>query len=215
MCSYPVPPWTLLGHAMSVPVLLERRRIRLPAPLRLLSAGPRVPGVLIAAHYGRGSSLVYNELALLVGAHRGLHVGVSIVRIWVDNEASVAGGRGIWGLAKERAAFEWQKTADRSCIEVRVGTRRLVHLEAHRAGPPLGWPGAVPLHVLTARAGESAGFRVHCKGRVSWAVTRSAVPQDVPAGELIGAKPVGGLLFRGLALVVDAPRRLGARADDA
>lgn len=220
MLSYPPPPWTLRGHAICVPLLLERQRIPLPAPLAPLAIGRRVPGALIAARYGRDSTLCYSELALLVGAYvvgarRASNAGISAVRIWVDNETSIAGGRDIWALPKELAAFTWEEPADGSCVEVRVGTSLLVRLEARRTGPVLRLPGGMRLRVLTARGGQPESFRIRLKGAVSWAGTRSAVPDDVPAGELTGAKSVGGLLFRRLAAVVAAPQQLGARRQGA
>ncbi len=102
---YPPPPWRsnnqMWAGAYDVaepPPLAEGLRPFLD-PRRLL---------VVLVRYLEGSTLVYDELIFASLARRGLRVGLFVHRIWVDSEASLWGGRRIWGLNKDLATFSWE-----------------------------------------------------------------------------------------------------------
>ena len=120
MDTYPPPPWQLTGTSVQVIRLVDISRVQglVPPELRIL---PVLPGktlaVLYCARYSAPSTLAYHELLVAPAVvNIGRRVGFWISHIYVDNPASVRGGRHIWGLAKLLATFQWND-GDR---EVRV-----------------------------------------------------------------------------------------------
>jgi Acetoacetate decarboxylase (ADC) len=108
---YPIAPWELEGPAVIVigAASADRVRRRLAAPTRLLAL-PFVGALtaLVLADYREGSTLRYSELAGVVGpAVAGRVPGGWIETMLVDDDASLIGGRAIWNVPKEPAAFEW------------------------------------------------------------------------------------------------------------
>lgn len=164
--SYPEPPWTLRGRAVAFPLLLRRDLVAMPAPLEPLSFGGRVPGVAIVAWYGPGSSLEYHELAVLAAARCGGRVGASVLELRVDDPASEAGGREVWGLDKRLAAFDWAAAGRSETVRVGDGAEfRFTARFRHLFGRALPIP-AVPLRAFVAREGRPYAFAVRVSGRV-------------------------------------------------
>jgi hypothetical protein len=86
MGAYPSAPWRLTGRVA-------------------VAGSVRTGAMLLLGLYGEGSTLRYGEAAGMVGP---------VVRwLYVDDEPSLAGGREIWGLPKERMAALAQRTAHR------------------------------------------------------------------------------------------------------
>jgi hypothetical protein len=81
----------------------------MPVGARSVSFWPgKTVGGIYVARYGAGSTLEYSELIVFSAlARMAGRVGGWISHIYVDSEASVAGGQKIWGLPKERARFDW------------------------------------------------------------------------------------------------------------
>ena len=126
--TYPAPPWRLRGRALVVPRLVDIHHAR-PLVPRELAIVPVLPGktlgLVYLARYGSGSSLQYNELIVAPALARyRARPGFWISHIYVDNPASMAGGREVWGLPKEMAEFTWTAGAARSIV-VSQGERRL------------------------------------------------------------------------------------------
>ncbi|WP_336490998.1 acetoacetate decarboxylase family protein [Methylobacterium nigriterrae] len=61
------------------------------------------------AVYEPDGILAYDELLLAVQVGRGGRPSVSVPYIWVDHPASLAGGRALWSIPKQEAAFEIQR----------------------------------------------------------------------------------------------------------
>jgi hypothetical protein len=81
MRAYPPAPWRLAGRVA-------------------VAAAPRTGAMVLLGLYAEGSTLRYGEVAGMVGP---------VVRcIYVDDERSVAGGREIWSLPKERMTMRWR-----------------------------------------------------------------------------------------------------------
>lgn len=174
-----------------MPLLLPRPRIDIPPPLSPAVPGPWVPGVVVAARYGAGSSLVYDELAVVVCVRHGARLGVQIVGLWVDEPASVEGGRSIWGLAKELARFAWADGAGAVRVSVRAGREPLARFRARRLGPAIPLPFPLALRVFQARAGRVESFRVRLRARVRAAVVSPATGAGSWGGGVLARAWVG------------------------
>jgi hypothetical protein len=94
--GYPPEPWDLRGEALLTFWLTGRT--------------PVGRGVVCTAFvdYHPGGLLPYHELLVSTPARWG----VTIPLIWVDSAASRAGGRELWGIPKEMAAFPDPYTAE-------------------------------------------------------------------------------------------------------
>lgn len=109
MAGYPPEPWRLNGHGC-VAVWLVRATELPPVPAAVPARpvtlfGRAVVGTAFVDY--RPPGMAYHEVLAAVLVRRGLRFGVSITHIWVDSEASRAGGRELWGIPKESAGFEW------------------------------------------------------------------------------------------------------------
>jgi hypothetical protein len=117
MAIYPPAPWRLAGRVAVV-------------------ASPRTGAMLFLGLYGEGSTLPYGEVAGTVGP---------VVRsIYVDDARSLAGGREIWAVPKERMTFSW-RGGERTEVEARDEAGSLLvraRWPAPRVRLPL--PGLVP-----------------------------------------------------------------------
>jgi hypothetical protein len=56
-------------------------------------------------NYGPEGDLSYRELFLAVLVRARKEVGLHVIAIWVDSEASLRGGRALWGVPKQLAQF--------------------------------------------------------------------------------------------------------------
>jgi Acetoacetate decarboxylase (ADC) len=105
--AYPPEPWRLRGdlHASVFAVPLASVRVDLPPGWRPLRWGRF--GVVGTAwvSYQPGGVLAYQELMSTLLVRRGWRVLPTITHTWVDSPASRAGGRELWGIPKELAAF--------------------------------------------------------------------------------------------------------------
>ena len=103
---HPPAPWRLRGSAVVVPVPIraDRARAFLPPDVDLVALGGWTVGGVLLAEYDERATLAYHELIVFPGLVRAAgRVGMWVSHIVVDLEASVAGGRAIWGLPKELA----------------------------------------------------------------------------------------------------------------
>jgi len=108
----------------------------------------RGAGGLVLARYGGPSTLHYAELALVAGrAPRGWRLEA----LFVDLEASVRGGRELFGVPKELATFAWGERE----VEVRRAGGALVARIAWSA-PRV----RLPVPALTTVLGAGRSFRV-------------------------------------------------------
>ncbi len=101
--AYSPAPWHLSGRLWAGAFRTDRP-VPLPDGLRH-ALGSRMLVVVLARYLG--GTLCYDELAIGVPALHGARPGLFVDRMWVSDPASVAGGRGIWGLPKHLAEFAW------------------------------------------------------------------------------------------------------------
>lgn len=150
--SYPAPPWRAGGQMWMATVACAHP---LPLPPDLTPVGsPRRLVIALARFKG---TLSYNEFALGSLVRRGTRVGLWCQRIWVDDAASLWGGRRLWGIPKELARFDW----DGSTVSVTSGAEPLASFS-------LGQPGRrlPPLPVPVTGFGLAEGRRMFLPGRV-------------------------------------------------
>jgi Acetoacetate decarboxylase (ADC) len=132
---YPPPPWNLSGQswlgffrADSAPILPNEYRHFL---------APRYVAVSMIRYLS--GTLQYDELIVgSMASHRG-RVGLFVHHIWVDDLASLWGGRKIWGLNKQMAVFAWEKNT----VKVSDADGLILELEVNQQDailPPLPMP---------------------------------------------------------------------------
>ena len=100
---YPPAPWRSSGR-LWMGFFKTDVPVQLPAGLKPF-LNPRWL-VVTLVRYLEGT-LRYDELAVGPLACLGARFGIFVPYIWVDSEASMWGGRRIWGVPKEMAEFAW------------------------------------------------------------------------------------------------------------
>jgi hypothetical protein len=100
---YPPPPWQLSGQSW-VGLFRANHSLSLPHEYKSLLNSRYVVVALIRYLSG---TLQYDELIVASLVRRRARVGLFVHHIWVDDLSSLWGGRNIWGLPKEMAAFAW------------------------------------------------------------------------------------------------------------
>lgn len=179
--SYPPPPWRLAGTAhlglWPLPAAaLPWALVPGTRPFTLL--GRTFVAVAFVAY--RGGDLDYDELAVMVPVGIGRRLAVTIVRIWVDSPASLEGGRALWGIPKEMAAFRGTEAADAAGPFARL-----------RVGTGLRLPGRWPARATVAQARDGTPALTHASLRARIALVRGAwdfAPAG-PLGVLAGRRP--------------------------
>lgn len=194
--AYPAAPWRLRGEAVVVPVPIRADRARpfLPEDVELVSAGGWTAGGVLLADYDDTATMAYRELIVFPGMVRaGGRVGMWVSHIVVDLEASVAGGREIWGLPKE-----------------------LAHDTAHLVRAHVRWPRLrLPLPLTPAVFGRGAD------GGLLWTATAGTLRGgpalarlEVPPGSPLAPLGLNGawpaIAGHALDLPFPAPKRLSS-----
>lgn len=109
--TYPPAPWRIAGPTVICPALvpLDVARAHVPAGVEVVPVAPgRTAGGFLLARYEGDSTLRYGELLVFPGLTRVRgSVGVWVSHAYVDSPASLAGGRRMWGVPKDLAAFDW------------------------------------------------------------------------------------------------------------
>ena len=198
--AYPPVPWRFSGQ-LWMGVFRTEAEIPLPAGLHHVLSSRWL--VVTLVRYLDGT-LQYDEFAVGPLARRGAHIGIFVDRIWVNDVASLSGGRRIWGLPKQLADFGWDGDAVRITDE--DGLVGVLRVARHATPLPVPWmpaPGfgrvdeqwAYTLATMRARLGRG-GLRVR-----EWS-DRFPYRPGPNALASVAAKP-----FR---MTVPPPRLLGA-----
>lgn len=208
--SYPPAPWHTHGHAFMQPYLVDPARLRLPDGFEPVVFAGRAVGVLGLVQYVAPSPLIYGELVWMpclvrtvAGGRRTR--GYFVEKMYVDSTASLAGGREIWALPKQRARFEIGERE--AIVETEDGAR--VVLAFARRGPAIRMP--VGAATLQDGGPEVVRFRGSGTARVGSAslTVREARGLDGWMG-WTGARRIPGLGIgvRDFEVTMHAPRRL-------
>jgi acetoacetate decarboxylase len=182
---------------------MDRARAWVPPELALVPVLPgRTLGGLYYAAYGAGSSLQYNELIVIAGLvrHR-LRIGGWISHIYVDESRSIAAGREIWSLPKERALFSGSYD---SGLTVSQGSEVLCRLHGERPSHRLPIPLLAP--VISKGKGKLHWFRGAGTALCSIGKGAIEVPDESPFADL-GLVQGRGIYLERLSLSVYAPGR--------
>ncbi|MGH4025064.1 MAG: acetoacetate decarboxylase family protein [Pseudonocardiaceae bacterium] len=193
MSGYPPEPWELRGQlhltvwrvpSASVPLLSPGL-----APVRLRGAVPVATAWVI---YEPGGVLSYRELLVAVLARRGGKPLVTITDIWVDNVASLRGGRELWGIPKQWASF---RVDGNSCDAVDADGELIARSAVRPIGAlPRRWRGGYT--VAQQRADDLLLIPVRWVAsvrliRISWEFAPGG-----PLGWLADARPAFSTSFR-------------------
>jgi acetoacetate decarboxylase len=193
--TYPPPPWRLSGTVVLGLARVPRRAAQrqLPAGVRPLPVGPggTLAGLLLASYDAR-STLSYNELiAFTAVARRRGRVGMWVSHVYVDDGASLSGGRAIWRMPKQMAEFRLEDEAGTAAAEIRQGGQLLARV--HVRPPRIRWPQPVIAPVLSGTAQE----RLFTLGRGLGTIGPVRVEIDVPP-----ESPLAGLALADRAIGV-------------
>ena len=214
MTAYPPEPW-YLGGSMLVSVFRVPPEaippIAIPDGRRPLRLGRRVIVGAAFARYVPGGVLDYDELLVAVPSFGRGGLRITITRIWVDSEASMIGGRELWGIPKHLATFDRaegladsaRRSADTATVSMTLptSTAPVAAVEA-RIGRAL-FPGMPQLPLPTLQAFD--GTRILSRNRVIGRIRalRAAWAFD-PAGELgflSGRRPFLSIAIRDAAII--------------
>ncbi|MGW3359313.1 acetoacetate decarboxylase family protein [Streptomyces bungoensis] len=207
---YPPEPWQLRGD-MHVALWLvpgdDLPHWPLPDGVHAVSpAGRRRLLVTFWVDYRSGGDLAYRELLVAIVVRRAARLAATAVQVWVDDERSLAGGRQLWAIPKERAAFDFRPlplTRHRA-----GGLRAAMTTEGPAQGEPdasvlchdlLRLPVRLPVraHLLQRRGdGTACDVPLRLAGRPSLGRTRLRVRPDGPLAYLSGHKPVASVSLR-------------------
>lgn len=140
--------------------------------------------------YEPGSVLEYEELLVAVLARRGPLLRVCVTRIWVNSEASRAGGRQLWAIPKETAR-----------LDIRSRPRTVANADGIAAGAMVdcfGVPGRWPIRYKLTQQDERGKREspVRLRARLSFAASAWRMHRDGPLTWLCGRKPIMSLRLR-------------------
>lgn len=199
--THPLAPWRLHGRAILLPAVVRGPS---PSATRVLRGpGGRGLGGLLLGAYGPGSTLGYHELLGVGGVvWAGVTPAAWITHAHVDDATSLAGGRAIWGIPKEAAAFDWVAAAAGEAVTVSVAGTAVVSVRVAARRRAVTVPVAAPF------VGRDGSRRAWAVGRLRGAPV-SAHVRLAPDSPLAALEPT----FAGTALVGDVSLRIaGPRA---
>jgi hypothetical protein len=142
--------------------------------------------------YESGGVLDYRELLSAVLVRVGARPGVSIVDIWVDSAASRAGGRELWGIPKELAAFEFYDAPQQpSAFTAAATTAGGVPVAEARISAGARLPGRWPFRFSVTQALDGRVVSTPVRGRAGlrFGAARWRPNPDGPLSYLAGRRP--------------------------
>ncbi len=218
---YPPAPWHLQGCACLALHLIRNdvARAQIPSEFEIVSVWPgRTLAGIYLSSYEAGSVLEYHELLVAAGMvrYQGT-VGFWISHIYVDNPASLSGGREIWGLPKELAEFEWMTSHPqpaRNPIQIRVqqGDREFCQLTS----PAPSWQtGSIPFsgQVFSRLDQDLLVFTGRFKGHWGILPATLSIPAESPFAELGLGSPFLTICGSNLTFTAEAPMIVGLHKD--
>lgn len=190
--AYPPEPWDLagLGHLTTWTVPPEA----LPAlPFRTRPVTVRGRALVSTAFvsYSDQGLMAYDELLAAVVVRHGRGVGLSITDIWVDSEASMLGGRGLWGIPKELATFE--RPGDGFGAASADGPIAAASFTARRA-PAVPLPLPLRATVVQTLHGRTVASPIRASGRLRPASALWDLDAAGPLAWLRAGRPVSSLV---------------------
>ncbi|MEU2430172.1 acetoacetate decarboxylase family protein [Streptomyces sp. NPDC007861] len=151
---FPPPPWRATGR-MWLATTECTHEIAIPSDLDAVGGARRL--VIGLVRYEEGT-LRYDELVVGSVVRSGRRIGVLAQHIWVDDPASLWGGRRLWGIPKQLASFDW----DGPAVHVTSGGSHLAELLVR---PAASWL-LPPLPLPATGFGRLGDHRVFLPGRM-------------------------------------------------
>ena len=104
---YPPAPWELYGQAHGHLFVVRAAALPpVPPGFKPLVVAGRALVIAGWVDYQPPSALTYGELFACVVGFAGRRPTGTVTHMWVDSEASMLGGRELWGYPKELAEFD-------------------------------------------------------------------------------------------------------------
>jgi hypothetical protein len=182
--AYPPEPWDLHGHAHVGVWLLPRGESPAPASAATPVVSLFGRAVVAAAffRYDAPSPLTYDEVMSTVLVRHGWRPRVSITHIWVDSGASRDGGRALWAIPKQLAAFEREN--DRSYCARGIGALLVPRVRRLPVALPLGF------RIAQDRDGELVVSPVRGRAHLGHVSGAWQLDPDGPLAHLAGRRPL-------------------------
>ncbi|HWD03166.1 MAG TPA: acetoacetate decarboxylase family protein [Amycolatopsis sp.] len=204
MTAYPPEPWHLAGHARLSAWLVPAADL----PALPEGAEPRVAAGRAAVFtawfdYRAPGQLAYHELLCATAIRGGL--AASITGIWVDSPSSRDGGRELWGIPKDLAAFEFTDGRRFTATAATDGDWIATAAFSRRAGLPAALP--TRFDVAQTLGGRLARSPVSCRAKLHAATTDWSINPLGPLRFLAGHRPIGSAELRDFTLVFGSRRR--------
>ncbi len=205
--GYPPAPWQLRGWGIATVQGVDVRAARrfVPSDCTIVAVAPgRTLGGLVFVSYESGSILVYRELIFVAALVRvGRRIAFYLPRLYVDSAASLAGGRGIWGVPKEMASFDVSTAGAQRTIVVRGAGPDVCRLEigAARAGLRV----RVPIPALGTRADSFLFFTGRLSVRLGLIRVAVEIPRESEFAALSLDRPLFAVALEDLELRVPVP----------
>jgi hypothetical protein len=204
--AYPPAPWQLGGWGVATFGLVDAKAAAafVPSGVHVVHVGGgKTLGGLFFLAYERGT-LVYHELNIVAGLVRvGSRFAFYLPRLYVDSEASLAGGRDIWGVPKELATFDVSHEIGLTTIAVHQGSRELWRLRCGVATRGLRVP--LPMPSFGVRGDQFLFFTGALAARLSLVRAEIRMPADGEFAALALDRPRRAVRCENLSLMVPVP----------
>ncbi len=218
LTPYPPAPWQLRGWGVALVhgVPAQGARHFVPSDCAIVAIAPgRTLGGLLFVSYEFGSTIVYRELAVVAALVRvGRRLAFFLPRLYVDSAASLAGGRGIWGVRKDLASFDVAASATKRTIVVRSDGADVCKLQAAVARTGVRLP--LPMPAFGTRSDRFLFFTARLAARLSLIGATVEMPRDGEFAALSLERPLFAVAMDGLdlriPLPIEVPRRRMSRA---
>ncbi|MGF1490162.1 MAG: acetoacetate decarboxylase family protein [Prochloraceae cyanobacterium] len=213
--NYPTPPWNLQGFAIQTLHLIPIKRAIefVPQEMEIVAVLPGFTlGGIYLSSYESGSLLEYNELIVTPGLVRYAgKTGARISHIYVDSETSVAGGREIWGLPKEMAAFTWENNN----LTVRQKDRLLCkfNYKPGAIGFQSWWRPKFSGSVISGLESQKLFFTSQFEAKIKTIRGNLEIPADSPFSDLNFGKPLLIIKLDRLNLLAGIPENIDNKKD--
>ncbi|MGY4859817.1 acetoacetate decarboxylase family protein [Cryobacterium sp. AP23] len=203
--DYPPGPW-YLGGTLQVSVFLVPSSslpagFELPNGRRPIRLGGRVLVGVAAVNYLPGGALDYDELLVAVPSLGRGGLRVTIPQIWVDSPASMRGGRELWGIPKQLAAFRSTARARRASMTMTVEGAPVAELRATRGLPLLPGLRQLALPILQRLDGRVTLSHNRVIGRISGLRASWRFAAGGPLGYLSGRRPLLNVALHDAAII--------------
>ncbi|WP_019143650.1 acetoacetate decarboxylase family protein [Aeromicrobium massiliense] len=184
--AYPPEPWHLTGRGLITTWRVPVGAVpALPPGTRPLPLGPgHTAAVTMLVDYRPGGDLSYRELLAGVLVRVGRRPALSVTDIWVDSEASLAGGRALWAVPKQLASFGPGRQTS-----VAADGRLLATVSEDAAGR-LAAPVRVASRIAQERDGHALVSKVAASGRMRRTSLTWHVPARSPLAWLTAGRPL-------------------------